>query len=94
MSNNKYEYVRDRMRTPASGHHCHWPGCPRKVPPAIWGCKEHWYKLPRDLRDRIWKSYRPGQERTKTPSREYVAAAQAVREWIEQHYPTPLGPML
>lgn len=91
---SKFEYVRDRMRTPARGHHCHWPGCTRKVPPALWGCKQHWYLLPRDLRDRIWKSFRPGQEDAKTPSREYVEAAKAVQAWIEANHPTPQRPML
>lgn len=65
-----------------SGHTCHWPGCKRQVPPKMWGCKSHWFTLPKKLRDRIWASYVPGQEITKTPSREYVAAAHAVQEWI------------
>lgn len=64
-------------------HNCHWPGCQRHVPPKLWGCREHWFKLPKDLRDEIWRTYRPGQEISKTPSREYIAAARAVREWIE-----------
>lgn len=64
-------------------HTCHWPGCPREVPPSMWGCREHWYKLPKPLRDGIWKYYRPGQEVTKTPSEEYIAMAALVRGWIE-----------
>lgn len=91
---SKFEYVRDRMRTPARGHHCHWPGCTRKVPPALWGCKEHWYALPRELRDRIWRTFKPGQEQSKTPSREYVEAAKAVQAWIAANHPTPQRPML
>ena len=94
MANSKFEYVRDRMRKPSRGHRCHWPGCPRKVPPAVWGCREHWYKLPLELRNRIWRAFRPGQEQTKTPSREYVEAAQDVQAWIAEHYPTPQRPML
>lgn len=81
----KAEYVRDRIRTPARGHHCHWPGCERKVPPALWGCREHWYKLPLALRNKIWASFRPGQEESKAPSRAYVEAAREVREWIERN---------
>ncbi len=61
-------------------HHCHWPGCGKQVPPAVWGCKPHWYALPKELRDRIWRAFRPGQEKTMTPSREYVLAARAVQE--------------
>lgn len=68
-------------------HHCHWPGCNAQVKPAVWGCKKHWYMLPADLRQRIWKDYRPGQEQTKTPSRDYVETAHAVQAWIAEHHP-------
>jgi hypothetical protein len=63
-------------------HGCHWPGCERQVPPAMWGCKEHWFKLPKELRDKIWRTYRAGQERTLTPSADYVTAAREVEAWI------------
>lgn len=63
-------------------HICHWPECQRQVPPAMWGCKEHWFKLPKPLRDGIWKEYRPGQEKDGTPSVRYLAVAQLVQEWI------------
>lgn len=63
-------------------HHCHWPGCTEQVPPAKWGCLKHWRRLPKELQDRIWRAYRPGQEDTQTPSREYVEAARAVQHWI------------
>jgi hypothetical protein len=79
---SKYEYVRDRVKAPARGHHCHWPGCPRKVPPALWGCRQHWYMLPFGLRRKVWATYRPGQDESKTPSREYIAVAQEVQAWI------------
>ena len=63
-------------------HTCHWPGCDKEVPPAMWGCKTHWLSLPKRLRDRIWATYRPGQEIMKTPSPEYVTAAREVQQWI------------
>jgi hypothetical protein len=65
-----------------SKHTCHWPGCAKAVPPAMWGCKPHWYALPKALRDRILATYRPGQEITKTPSVAYVQAAQDAQAWI------------
>ncbi|WP_428419236.1 hypothetical protein [Methylibium sp.] len=68
-------------------HTCHWPGCNAHVPPAMWGCKAHWFKLPKALRDRIWATYRPGQEITKTPSAAYLAAARDVLDWIRQQEP-------
>lgn len=63
-------------------HFCHWPGCLEDVPPKMWGCKEHWFMLPKFLRDQIWKTYVPGQEKTKTPSAEYVIVVGLVRLWI------------
>jgi hypothetical protein len=64
-------------------HFCHWPGCDKPVAPRFWGCRGHWMRLPQALRDRIWATYVPGQETTKTPSAEYLEAAQAVQEWIK-----------
>lgn len=63
-------------------HTCHWTGCTRAVPPKLWGCWEHWYKLPQQLREAIWREYVPGQEVTKTPSPAYVAVAGLVKLWI------------
>jgi hypothetical protein len=77
---DKADYVR---RQPQSrSHECHWPGCSRQVPPAMWGCKTHWYALPQSLRTRVWRAYVPGQEITGTPSPEYVQVAREVQEWI------------
>ena len=63
-------------------HHCHWPGCEKQVPPAKWGCKDHWYRLPREIRTWIWRAYHIGQEQSGRPSTDYVAAARAAQEWI------------
>lgn len=79
----KADYVRRQGQT--RDHHCHWPGCDREVPPAMWGCKLHWFALPKSIRDEIWRTYRQGQEIDGTPSREYLAAAQAARAWILEH---------
>jgi hypothetical protein len=81
----KAAYVLGERQT--RDHTCHWPGCTRQVPPAMWGCKAHWYALPQDLRDQIWRTYRPGQEKTLTPSRAYVEAALKVQAWIAAHHP-------
>ena len=75
-------------------HTCHWPGCELEVPPKMWGCKKHWFMLPKPLRDEIWATYRPGQEITKTPSPDYLVAARKVRDWIAaNHPPTPPPPV-
>lgn len=86
MSTVKADYVRQEARRNTTfDHHCHWPGCERKVPPAMWGCKTHWFKLPMRLRNRVWRTYRPGQEITKDPSAEYLTVAREVQEWIAQN---------
>lgn len=77
---SKADYVRRQPQR--RNHACHWPGCGRQVPPAMWGCRAHWYKLPAHLRTLIWRTYRPGQEIDGRPSRDYVTAARAVRKWI------------
>ncbi len=77
---HKADYVRSPGQT--RDHTCHWPGCGKQCPPAMWGCKTHWFKLPKNLRDRIWRTFRPGQEVTMTPSAEYLEAAKEVQEWI------------
>ncbi len=81
----KADYVRSQKQT--RNHTCHWPGCEKQVPPAMWGCKTHWFKLPKHLRNKIWKAYRPGQEVTMTPSVEYLAVAKEVQEWVKKEEP-------
>lgn len=87
MSNDKVDYVRAKIREPRAveRHHCHWPGCTRDVPPALWGCPEHWYKLPRALRNKVWRTFKPGQEISKTPSPEYLKVAREVQDWIKEN---------
>jgi hypothetical protein len=50
----------------------------------MWGCKFHWFKLPLKLRNAIWSNYVPGQEITKTPTKEYLVAADEVQKWIKE----------
>lgn len=86
MSEHKANYVRSASRSSdVFNHHCHWTGCDKNVPPAMWGCKKHWFKLPARLRARIWRTYRPGQEVTKDPSADYLAVAKEVQDWIAEN---------
>lgn len=78
---SKVEYVKSQKQT--RGHTCHWPGCERQVPPAMWGCKPHWMRLPYGLRALIWTTYEPGQEVSMTPTEDYLDAAHQVQDWIE-----------
>jgi transcriptional regulator with XRE-family HTH domain len=78
----KVRHVKSQGQT--RKHACHWPGCDGQVPPAMWGCKMHWFMLPKALRDKIWRAYRPGQERDMTPSAAYLAVADEVQRWIRE----------
>lgn len=71
-------------------HTCHWLNCSVEVPPNMFCCKKHWFMLPRHIRNKIWVTYRQGQENDKNPSREYIEAAQEARNWIlnESHKAT------
>jgi hypothetical protein len=86
-TNPKVEYVKRQPQT--RQHECHWPDCKVQVPPAMWGCKKHWFTLPVQLRNKIWKAYVPGQEVTMTPSAEYLEVAHEVQEWIDEYRSEP-----
>lgn len=83
MSESKAEYV--KRQTQNRYHTCHWPGCNKQVPPAMWGCKTHWFKVPVGLRNQIWATYQPGQEVSMTPSESYMEVAEKVDIWIGEH---------
>lgn len=66
-------------------HLCHWPGCRQPVPPYLWGCRKHWFKLPIGIRKEVWETYVPGQEERKDPTPEYLVAAAKAEEFGRQH---------
>ena len=65
-------------------HTCHWPGCTVEVPPRLWGCKTHWFRLPGLIRASIYATYRPGQEIDKRPSAAYYQAVRKARAFAEE----------
>ena len=65
-----------------STHTCHAPGCGIPVPPRLFMCRTHWRMLPPSLRERIWATYRPGQENDKQPSGDYLDAARRAVEYL------------
>jgi hypothetical protein len=83
---DKVAYVKSQGQT--REHTCHWPGCNRQVPPALWGCREHWYQLPEILRTRVWAAYRIGQEVTMDVSPHYIQVMKEVETWIKRHVST------
>lgn len=69
----------------SSGHLCHWPGCDKQIKPAFCMCPSHWYQVPINLRNRIWKEYQLGQEIFKTPSANYIQVMKEILEWIANY---------
>ncbi len=67
------------MTTMHRTHECPWPGCTERVPRYLWGCKEHWKLLPRELRRRCNHAWRFG------PAVEHMEALEAIDEWIAEH---------
>lgn len=63
-------------------HHCHATACKIPVPPEMFMCRKHWFSLPKELRNKIWKTYREGQCDDWNPSKEYCLAAKECLEFI------------
>ena len=55
-------------------HYCHAIDCEKEVPPRLLMCAKHWKMVPKNLQSEIWRLYRPGQDRDKNPSFEYLDA--------------------
>ena len=62
-----------------SGHRCHAENCERLVKPELLMCLRHWNMVPRELKLRVWQTYRPGQcdGIGGRPSAEYFEASRA-----------------
>lgn len=59
----------------ATTHTCPSPGCSVQVEQIRLACPQHWYALPKPLRDRVWSTYRA---RTRDPEAHTAAVAEAV----------------
>ena len=67
---------------PISRHTCHATGCQEFVPREMWGCRKHWFMLPKIMRNQIWRYYQSGQEQTGEPSKLYLLAARDAVIWV------------
>ena len=67
-----------------SAHTCHARGCRAPCPPEHLMCRRHWFMVPKQLRDAVWRTYRPGQCDDMRPSREWHDAADAAIESVFQ----------
>lgn len=46
-------------------HQCPHPKCSTIISNRFAFCRAHWYRVPRELRDQIWKSYLDGNAGTR-----------------------------
>jgi hypothetical protein len=80
--------TRKPWERPAEGeeslHLCHARGCGTPVPPRLLMCLRHWKMVPIDIQRRVWHYYRPGQERDKRPSAEYLKVMKEAIEAVAQ----------
>lgn len=62
-------------------HECPAPGCSRKVPFDQLACRDHWYALPKDLRDEVWAAFRRNGQGS---PRHQNAVGEAIR-WLREN---------
>jgi hypothetical protein len=55
-------------------------------------CRRHWFMVPKNLRDRVWATYRPGQCDDKQPSEAWHLAADAAIRHVAAREATPPNP--
>lgn len=65
-----------------SKHTCHAEACSEEIPEQRLFCGKHWRMTPKPIQHWVWRTYVPGQERTKTPSPEYLEAQRAAVEAV------------
>lgn len=61
-------------------HECGWPGCKKETD--LWGCREHWYRLPPQLRQRLMKEYVGGRV---FKTAEYNGVIKEIEQFIATH---------
>ncbi len=59
-----------------SRRRCFWPGCSTRIQMTQLGCRMHWYRLPREMRNAVSTTYRDGA-RLAEQSTEYHEALRA-----------------
>lgn len=42
----------------ANTNKCPHPACDKQKPTNQYSCKAHWFSLPQEIRDKIWKGYK------------------------------------
>lgn len=72
-----------------TGHRCPAPGCTMPVASSQYACREHWYALPKPLRDALWSAY----NKHGAGSAPHVAAREACDRALQRMHKQPPGPL-
>jgi hypothetical protein len=59
-------------------HECPKPGCREQVEFDRLACRQHWFELPKDLRERLWEAWVSG------PVSEHAAVREECCAWFAQ----------
>lgn len=65
-------------------HTCHAIGCNKHCAPKMLMCSHHWNMVPDDLQRRVYDTYRKGQEKDKSVTREWFYASQAAIQAVKE----------
>ncbi len=72
-------------RRPAPTRHCDAPGCTVPVKRGILMCREHWYRLPKELRSAINQTWAAGHIRA------WSSNCLEARNWLLRNPPGALA---
>lgn len=50
-----------RTALPQPARRCAVSGCSEQIDPSRLMCRDHWYRVPRQLRDLVWATWRSGE---------------------------------
>lgn len=82
MSSPIYGSTAERRASPR--HTCHAIGCSVDVPEKHLMCMRHWFMVPKNIREQVWATYRPGQEKEKNPTQAWMSGAKAAIQSVRQ----------
>jgi hypothetical protein len=71
---------------PQRANRCPNSGCGEQIDPSRLMCRGHWYLVPKQLRDRVWTTWRSGQGALGPEHREAVRLAITACQAAEKPY--------
>lgn len=78
------EHGHDGNHKPRLEHYCHAFNCGVAVKPEMLMCYKHWRMVPKDIQQKVWRYYRPGQCDDMNISKEWLSAADEAIAAVKQ----------